>query len=489
VTENVSAGLANVIRAAGVTLLLPAVVAWIYGEKSEFSFFLFYAVAVILLGFLLYRRRGIGEVTLTEAFMISSVGWLIVSAIGAVPYLYIAKMHPVDAYFEAMSGFTTTGMTVIEDVEVLPRSLLFWRSLTQWVGGIGIILFFLLFISPSGLGVWRLYRAEAREEKALATTRETVRYMWKLYLLYTAVCILALIFLAKLDPFDAVAHAFTVLSTGGFSTRNASIGGLGNLTAEIILVIFMLVGATNFIVYIRAITHRSLRMLLKSVEFKACLFIVAVASLLVTGDLFFSGVTGDLWGALRYGIFHGASILTTTGYTLTDVAAFPSLSMWVLTILMFIGGGLGSTGGAIKIIRIVILVKAVHYMLFKSALPERAIKPFKIGDHVVGEDEIFRVMSFVSAYFILIILEGMLISLLGGFNPLIAISGALSAQGNVGPCLLPVSKSLSDSVKAVLIFGMWAGRLEVFPVLALLSPYTWRELSRLKALRKRGVGV
>ncbi|HID19184.1 TPA: TrkH family potassium uptake protein, partial [Candidatus Bathyarchaeota archaeon] len=190
------------------------------------------------------------------------------------------------------------------------------------------------------------------------------------------------------------------------------------------------------------------------------------------------------WNSLRYGIFHATSILTTTGYTLTNIAEFPSLTTWILTILMFIGGGLGSTGGAIKIIRIVILIKAVHYMVSKAALPERAIKPFKIGDHVVGGDETFRVMSFVSAYFLLIIIEGILISFLGGFDPLTAISGALSAQGNVGPCLLPVSKTLSDPVKAVLIFGMWAGRLEIFPVLAILSPYTWKELSRLKALRK-----
>ena len=216
---NVSAGLASVVRAAGLTLFLPAVAAWIYGETSEFSFFILYALLVTAVGFILYHKRSMGEVSLMEAFIISSLGWLLVSFIGAVPYVYIAGMRLVDAYFEAMSGFTTTGMTVIADVESLPKSLLLWRALTQWVGGIGIILFFLLFVSPSGMGVWRLYRAEAREEKALASTKETVRYMWKLYLLYTAACILALIFLAGLDPFDAVAHAFTVLSTGGFSTR------------------------------------------------------------------------------------------------------------------------------------------------------------------------------------------------------------------------------------------------------------------------------
>ena len=152
---------------------------------------------------------------------------------------------------------------------------------------------------------------------------------------------------------------------------------------------------------------------------------------------------------------------------------------------MMIGGGLGSTGGAIKIIRMVILVKAVHYMIFKASLPERAVKPFKVGGHIIGEVEIFRIMSFISAYFILILIAGMLITVLGGFDPLTAISGALSAQGNVGPTLLPVSASLPDPVKAVLIFGMWAGRLEVFPVLALLSPFTWKELSRLRAVKKR----
>ena len=160
-------------------------------------FFSIYASIIVAAGFLLYGRRRMGEVTLTEAFVISSGGWLLVSLIGSIPYVFLAGMPPIDAYFEAMSGFTTTGMTVIADVESLSRSLLFWRALTQWVGGIGIILFFLLFVSPAGLGVWRLYRAEAREEKALATTRETVKYMWKLYTLYTAVCAIALTFLAE----------------------------------------------------------------------------------------------------------------------------------------------------------------------------------------------------------------------------------------------------------------------------------------------------
>ncbi len=485
-TQNITAALANIIRAIGLTLYLPAIVACIYGETQEAVFFSIYASIIVAAGFLLYGRRRMGEVTLTEAFVISSGGWLLVSLIGSIPYVFLAGMPPIDAYFEAMSGFTTTGMTVIADVESLSRSLLFWRALTQWVGGIGIILFFLLFVSPAGLGVWRLYRAEAREEKALATTRETVKYMWKLYTLYTAVCAIALTFLAGIDPFEAVTHAFTVLSTGGFSTRNASIGAFGNPAAEAILVIFMIVGATNFIVYIRAVRHRSLRILARCIEFRACLLIVAAASAIIAADLLVNSNSGGLPTAIRHAVFHVTSILTTTGYTLTDISGFPPLTIWVLTILMMIGGGLGSTGGAVKIIRIVIMVKAVQYMVAKAALPERAIKPFKVGGQVIGEAEIFRIISFISAYYILILLEGMLLTLFGGFDPLTAISGALSAQGNVGPSLLPVSASLPDTVKGVLIFGMWAGRLEVFPILALLSPYTWREISRLRGFEKHG---
>jgi len=482
---NITAALANIVRAVGLTLYLPAAVAYLYGETSQFYFFLVYASLVLVAGSLLYYRRKIGEIMLTEAFVVSAGGWLIVSLIGSIPYIFLAGMSPVDAYFEAMSGFTTTGMTVISNVEILPRSLLFWRALTQWVGGIGIVLFFLLFVSPSGLGVWRLYRAEAREEKALATTRETVKYMWKLYALYTAACILALIFLAGFSPFDAVAHAFTVLSTGGFSTRNASIGAFGNPVAEAILVIFMIVGATNFIVYIRTLRYRSLRVLLRCVELRACLLIVAAASLLMTADLYFNGGFTSPLEALRQSLFHVASILTTTGYTLSDISGFPAFTTWILTILMVVGGGLGSTGGAVKIIRIVVIIKAVHYMVSKAALPERAIKPFKVGGQVIGETEVFRIMSFISAYFVLILLEGMLITLLGGFDPLTALSGALSAQGNVGPSLLPVSANLPDPVKAVLIFGMWAGRLEIFPILALISPYTWREISRHRHYGRR----
>ena len=205
----------------------------------------------------------------------------------------------------------------------------------------------------------------------------------------------------------------------------------------------------------------------------------------MTADLYFNGGFTSPLEALRQSLFHVASILTTTGYTLSDISGFPAFTTWILTILMVVGGGLGSTGGAVKIIRIVVIIKAVHYMVSKAALPERAIKPFKVGGQVIGETEVFRIMSFISAYFVLILLEGMLITLLGGFDPLTALSGALSAQGNVGPSLLPVSASLPDPVKAVLIFGMWAGRLEIFPILALISPYTWREISRHRRYGRR----
>ncbi len=474
--KNIEGGLASIIMALGVTLFLPAAVAFYYGETSELYFFLMYGAIVFGLGLALYFKFKLGEVTLPEAMIISAGGWLLASLISSVPYVYIAKMAWIDAYFESMSGFTTTGMTVISDVEVLPRSLLFWRAFTQWVGGVGIILFFVLFVSPAGIGIWRLYRAEAREERVLATTRETIKYIWRLYVAETALCAVLLVFLAKMDPFEALTHSFTALSTGGFSTRNASIAAFNSPIVEAILVVFMLVGATSFMVQIRVLRDRKVSTLFSHPEVRTCLLIVASISILVALDSTMNGMFNGFWEALRTSVFQTVSILTTTGYTVVDIAKYPPLSTWLIMLLMAIGGGLCSTGGAVKIMRVVVIVKLVYYIILKNILPETAVKPFKIGKHVVGEEESLRILGFLAAYSFLLIIESILLTVLGGFDPLTSISGALSAQGNVGPSLLPVSARLPEAVKAVLIFGMWAGRLEIFPVLVFLAPTTWRSL-------------
>ena len=316
--------------------------------------------------------------------VVASISWLIVSFLGSLPYIFLGGMAWIDAYFEAMSGFTTTGMTLINNPENLSYSLLFWRAFTQWVGGVGIILLFILFIPHGGLGigVWRLYRAEAREERLTARITDTVRRIWIIYLIYTLTCS-ALLWLVGFNYFEDLTHAFTTLSTGGFSTRSLSIKAFNNLYAEIIIVVFMFLGATNFLVHMRIFTGR-FKALIKSVEIKAALIIITVFSLLTTYELTIYNSQSFI-DAFRISIFQVVSILTTTGYTTTDIMSFPPLSKALLMILMLIGGGIGSTGGAIKIIRIVILTKFVQNILLRSILPPGTVKPLKICETVVGE--------------------------------------------------------------------------------------------------------
>ena len=469
--------LGSIILVSGLMLLIPFGVALLYSETLEATFFLFLAVLSIIAGFLIRLKFKVREVTLLEAMVVASISWLIVSFLGSLPYIFLGGMAWIDAYFEAMSGFTTTGMTLINNPENLSYSLLFWRAFTQWVGGVGIILLFILFIPHGGLGigVWRLYRAEAREERLTARITDTVRRIWIIYLIYTLTCS-ALLWLVGFNYFEALTHAFTTLSTGGFSTRSLSIKAFNNLYAEIIIVVFMFLGATNFLVHMRIFTGR-FKALIKSVEIKAALIIITVFSLLTTYELTIYNSQSFI-DAFRISIFQVVSILTTTGYTTTDIMSFPPLSKALLMILMLIGGGIGSTGGAIKIIRIVILTKFVQNILLRSILPPGTVKPLKIGETVVGEEEVTRIAGFFVAYMLLLTFSGFILTALG-YEPFSAFSAAFSAQGNVGPCFFPISSNLPSISKIILIFDMWAGRLEIIPALILFFPDTWKEFWRL----------
>lgn len=475
--KNILGYLCGIVFVAGLTLFIPSFVAVYYTETFEAIFFLIVASIVSVTGFLVRIKFKLSEASPPEAMVISALGWLIVSFIGSIPYIVIAKMSLLDAYFEAMSGFTTTGMTMIGNLENLPYSLLFWRALTQWVGGVGIVLLFILFIPHSGLGigVWRLYRAEAREERLTARITDTVRRIWLIYLFYTLLCSL-LLWMVGFNYFEALTHAFTTLSTGGFSTKNLSIGAFRNPYAETIIVVFMFLGATNFLVHMRIFTKKFLAVV-KSVEVKTILLIVVISSLLVTFDLSFQN-SYSFFDSFRISIFQVTSILTTTGYTTINIINFPPLSKAVLMILMIIGGGIGSTAGGLKIIRIVILTKFIRTTLLRTILPPRAIKPLRLGKNVVEDDEILRVAGFFIIYVFLLAISGFILTL-HGFEPFSAFSAVFSAQGNVGPCFMPITNSLPPISKIVLIFGMWTGRLEIIPVLVLLSPDTWKEFRRL----------
>jgi len=463
---------------AGLTLFAPAVVGIIYGEYVESLYFVIIAALTVTSGLTVGQKYGLREASLLEAMVIAACTWLLIAFVGSIPFMLIAHISPLDAYFEAMSGFTTTGMTLISDPAQLPYSLLFWRAFMQWVGGIGIILLFLLFITPSGLGVGvlRLYRAEAREERTAAKTESVIRRIWGIYALYTVICA-ALLWLEGLTPFDAVTHSFTVLSTGGFSTQSQSIAGFHNLWTEITIIVFMFIGGTNFMVHLRMFYGHP-KAFLTNIEVKVALLIITLSSLIIAGELVWHQLY-SVADSFRYSIFQVVSLMTGTGYTTTDLTNFLPMSNGILHILMAVGGSVGSTSGAIKIMRIIILVKLAHYILIKTILPPGTVRPIKVGKHLIGEDEAFRVGGFFVIYILLILVEGLILAAFG-FDLTTAFSGALSAQGNIGPSLFPVASSLPVIPKLVLIFGMWVGRLEILPALILLMPNTWKEFSRLR---------
>jgi len=461
----------RVMAIIGLTLLLPAFVGLIYGEFYETRIFLItgsivFCVSYVISLFLPSPR----SITLGEALLISGASWIIVAIVGGIPYVYTIGMSWADAFFESMSGFTTTGMTLIKVIEGNPKSVLFWRALTQWLGGAGIIMLFLIFITAStrDVSLWRLYVAEAREVRIRASTWGTVKDIWLIYFGYTLACILMLRFLG-LSWYESITHSFTCLATGGFSTRTASIAAFHNPAVEMTLAFFAFIGGTNFLAHYILFKY-GLRRFLGYYEVKAAIFFVLASTGLIVYDLMhYLGI--DFFNALRYAIFQTISIMTTTGYTTADINSWPPLSKLILLILMFIGGNLCSTGGAIKVGRIVAAIKVMTNQLQVLFLPSGTVKPVRIGTQVLESSEVLRLFTFFTAYFIGIVV-GSLILTFYGYDPFQSLSAVASAQGNVGPCYLDLFK-LNDVCKVLLALHMWLGRLELIPALALLVPASW----------------
>lgn len=465
--------LGRIVFALGILLLVPIPIAMVYGEYALIKYFLYPSSTSLLIGLTLTLAIPLSfrDVRLFEAMVISALGWIIASIIGSIPYIYILEMSPIDAFFETMSGFTTTGMTLIKIIEGKPFSILFWRAFTQWIGGVGIILFFIAIFAGGGApGLRRLYVAEAREEKLTISTWRTVKYIWIIYFAYSALCAIALR-LAGMNLYEAITHTFTVLSTGGFSTRTASIAAFNSLTVEVVLIVFMVIGGISFLAHYILFT-KGLGGFLKHYEVRATFLIIGLSTAIVTYDLVTHGV--NVFSALRESLFQVVSIMTTTGYTTIDINVLPPLSKTVITILMFVGGGAGSTAGAIKVARIVIALKAVNYELNKLLLPRGSEKPIRVGSRVLPEEDVVRIAAFIMAYLVFYIV-GVMILTLRGVNVFSAMSAVASAQGNVGPAFVSLF-DLDDVSKLVLALEMWVGRLEVIPVLVLLNFKAWRSV-------------
>ncbi len=471
-------GFLNLLLAG--TMLFPLLVNWIYGEPHGRAFLFSMAITALsgLLMFLLFRRAP-RDLTLRDGFAIVGFGWICATFFGALPYLFTGTFDSaVDAFFEAASGFTTTGSTVMTDIQRNSHAVLFWRGLTQWLGGMGIIVLSLAILPFLGVGGMQLYKAEVpgpTADRLRPKISQTARILWEVYLLLSAVEVLVL-FLGGMNLFDAICHTFTTMATGGFSPRNESIEFYRSPFIEYTITFFMFVAGANFSLHYIALKGNP-KALWQDPEFRFYAGVIFVSTGLITFNLW-SHLPGDLLESFRLALFQVVSIQTTTGYTTADFEKWPAFSQHLLLALMFIGGCAGSTGGAIKCVRIYVLIKQGARELYRLVHPH-AVAPVKLGRKVVSQETLNGIISLFYIYIGIFLGCSLALSMLGS-DFLTSISAVATALGNVGPGLGEVGPMdnfahLPAASKWILTACMLLGRLEIYTLLILLFPEFWRK--------------
>ena len=457
-------------------MFIPLLVSIYYGESlATFGVPLTFTVFTAAI-FTLFLRREDEEWNMREGFFIVASGWFVAALFCSLPYLF-EGVPPINALFEAMSGVTATGATALTDIESHSKSLLFWRAMTQWLGGMGIIMLFIAILPKLGIAGRQMFRAEVpglQEEQLRPRIRETAKILWLVYLVLSVVEIIFLS-LAGLTPYDAITHTFTSISCAGFSTYSDSIAAFADPMVEGIFMVFMFLGGANFALHYKTLFSEKTS-LVKDQEFKFYFLIIAVATLILAFMLFRTEVY-SLADAFRYSSFHVISILTTTGYATVDFNLWPDSSRFIIFLLMFIGGCAGSTSGGVKVVRLLLLVKYAGNVLFKVLHP-KAIKPIRFNNKTVPDEVIQSIVSFMVIYFMIFVISSTLLSLMG-MDFVTTLSASIATLGNVGPGLGLVGPmanfdAIPDMGKLVLIANMWIGRLEVFTVIVLLTPAFWK---------------
>ncbi len=411
-----------------------------------------------------------------DGFLVVGGAWVAVSVIGAVPYVLCGVLGPVDAFFEAVSGFTTTGSTVVVDTTLVPRALLLWRAMTQWLGGMGIILFTIAILPLLGIGGMQLFKAEVPgpvADKVRPRLAATARSLWGIYVGLTAAEWLALRW-AGVSGFEALCHSFTTLATGGFSTRNASVGELGSASVEWIITLFMLLAGINFVLHYRLLAGR-FRDVVRDSELRYFLAVAAGATVLLA--VLIAGPGRPLEETVRVAAFQAVSILTTTGYVTTDFELWVPAAQVILLVLMVLGGMSGSTGGGVKSLRTLLAFKSLRVNVHRLIHPH-AVRPVKYGGEPVSESVLAGVWAFLTAYAALALI-GIFVVAAYGYDLMTAVSASLTAIGNVGPGIGEVGAydnfaHFPGPVKLVLSWLMLFGRLEVFTLLVPMSREFWR---------------
>ncbi len=439
----------------GAVMLAPTPVALLANETHLLPYFIVPAAIAIALGFFLRRRFQPTEITLGKAMVIVAFAWIVFAAFGSIPYIFGNNMPVEDAYFESMSGFTATGLTMISNVEGVAPTILFWRSLTEWVGGMGVIVLFLAALIGAGRAARRMYVAEARAERIEPSIRATARSLWKIYVLFTLLGIIGLYFAGTQTLFEAVNHSMTGIATGGFTIRNTSFAEYGSPVLAVTILI-MMAGAISFAVHRKAMAGHW-RELFQNIEVRLMFVLIALATLLL------------IWSVgLRDALFQSSSALTGTGFSTATLSTWGDPQKGLLTILMVIGGGYGSTSSAIKLIRTVIIVKAVHWMIKRSFLPQRAVVPMKISGRIYSEQEMMETAIY-AFIFIIVLISGAVVLMTVGNSAMDSVFESASAQGNVGLSVGITSAAMPLAGKISMTIQMLVGRLEIIPVIAFIS--------------------
>ena len=457
-------------------MILPSIVSLFFGE-SALPFLLTISLLLIISLPLIRRKPRDTRIYAKEGFVASAGAWLLLSLFGALPFLFSGAIPSyVDAFFETVSGFTTTGASILTEVESLPKGILFWRSFTHWVGGMGVLVFMLAILPADNGQAMHLLRAEVpgpTKDKIVPKMRQTALILYGIYMCLTLILIFLLL-LTKMPLYDSVVNALATAGTGGFSVKNASIGAYNNPAAEWIIGIFMIVFGINFNVYFLLLVKR-FKDVLKNEELRLYLIICALATVAITfNTLSYFENTSD---AVRTAFFQVSTIISTTGYGTTDFNLWPSLSKSILLLLMILGSCAGSTAGGLKISRVIIAVKNMFRNIKKTVRP-RSVNVVRLDGEALPESTLHVTANYLTIYFAIIALTTLLLAV-DGFDFETNFSATIACINNIGPGFSMVGPTgnyagFSCFSKLLLSFNMLAGRLEFLPMLILFSPGTWK---------------
>ena len=464
-----------------VAMAAAGLVSWAYADGVTRAFFLS-ALITSVVGLTAYGLTSLSDdITVREGFAIVTFAWTATALFGSLPFLFSGTADSIaGAIFESVSGFTTTGATIFSDVEALPQGILFWRALSQWLGGMGIIVLVIAILPFLRVGGMQLFKAEVpgpTPERLRPRMTQTAKLLWLVYVGLTGAQV-ALYMAGGMDVFNAVTHAFATLATGGFSTMNDSLAAFDSAYLQYVTILFMYFAGVNFTLHFYAFSGKPV--FWRDTEWRFFTALILTAALLLATTNFVTGAYSDGGGierAVREGLFQATAITTTTGFVSADFQVWHPFAQMILFVLLFTGGMAGSTGGGVKIMRVLLLIKATAIELKKHLHP-RAILVARVGSRVVKEDVLANIIGFVILY-VLLVLAGSLTMGLLGMDLLTALGASAATVGNIGPGLGNVGPTdnygwMSGTALTVLSFLMIVGRLEIYTVLLLFHPGTWR---------------